>query len=551
MSPQPRTPTLLIAISFSLPFDARARKKRDPIGEGDWRPGGYGPQRPKVLRVSVSMLSGRPQRAAFLLVALSAALLLWAAPMPAQAVKCGKACQAHREKLAKLRQLNKQQKRPNVIVIDTDDMNASDMFVMRNTMNLLGAHGTTFRNSYVSYPLCCPSRATFLTGQYAHNHGVLTDQRFGDLDSSNPLSVWLRRAKYRTAMVGKYLNGYGISDPRLIPQGWTQWYALTGGTEQHRYGFKLNENGKVHHYGRKPANYIDYILNSKVNGVLKQWAGSPKPFFIYYTPNNPHGEAGTPYWSTRDPEPAPQYLGAFGDVTVPHSPNFDEADVSDKPERIRDMPHLSDSQISDIDRRYRGRLESLLSVDDEVKRIFGLVRKYGDKRKTFFVFTSDNGLELGAHRIEFKNYLYEEGERVPLIIRGPGFPENTTRNQLVGNIDLAPTISSLTGAVPARVMDGIPLAPLAKDPAVGANRDILFESPDIGVYGVRRGHWKYNLWSNGDEELYNLDDDPYELKNLLYDPPGPTGPTPEEVAIAAQLKTRLAQLKTCNGDSCR
>src|SRR4051795_5630632 len=384
MSPQPRTPTLLIAISFRS-LDARAREKRDPIGEGDWRPGGYGPQRPKVLRVSVSMLSGRPQRAAFLLAALSAALLLWAAPMAAQAVKCGKACQAHREKLAKLRQLNKQQKRPNVIVIDTDDMNASDMFVMQKTLNLLGAHGTTFRNSYVSYPLCCPSRATFLTGQYAHNDGVLSDQRFTDLDRTNTLAVWLNRAKYRTAMVGKYLNGYGVVDPRQIPPGWRQWFALTGGTEQKRYGFKLNENGKVHFYGRKPANYIDYVLGAKVNGLIKTWAPSPKPFFLYYNPNNPHGEKGTPFWSTRDPEPAPQYVGRFGDIQAPRYPNFDEPNASDKPDQIRAIPRLSDAEKADIDRRYRGRIESLLSVDDEVKKIVRLVRKYGDKRKTFFI----------------------------------------------------------------------------------------------------------------------------------------------------------------------
>ena len=500
---------------------------------------------------------GRRHGAGFAAAALCAAAFAWAsAASPAHAsAKCDRACQAarqtHREKLARLREQNKLQKRPNVIVIDTDDMNASDLFVMRNTLNLLAAKGTSFHNSYVSYPLCCPSRATFLTGQYAHNHHVLTDQRFGDLDSSNTLAVWLKRAKYRTAMVGKYLNGYGITDPRLIPQGWTQWYALTGGTEQHRYGFKLNENGKVRHYGRKPSNYIDYILDSKVNALLKQWTISPKPFFIYYNPNNPHGEAGTPYWSTRDPEPAPQYLGVFGDITAPQPPNFDEANVSDKPEQIRDTPLLSDAQLADIDRRYRGRLESLLSVDDEVKRIFGLVRKYGDKQKTFFIFTSDNGLEMGAHRIEFKNFLYEEGERVPLIIRGPGFPQGVTREQLVANIDLAPTITSLTGAPPARVMDGIPLLPLAKDPADGANRDILFESPDIGTYGIRRGPWKYNLWSNGDEELYNLDDDPYELTNLLYDPPGPVGPSPQELAMASELKARLLQLKTCNGASCQ
>jgi arylsulfatase A-like enzyme len=479
---------------------------------------------------------------------LCAAALAWAIPAQAArtSAKCDQACQGHREKLAKLRQQNAQQKRPNVIVIDTDDMNASDMFVMRNTLSLLGAHGTTFRNSYVSYPLCCPSRATFLTGQYAHNHGVLTDQRFGDLDSSNTLAVWLRRAKYRTAMVGKYLNGYGIADPRLIPQGWTQWYALTGGTEQHRYNFKLNENGKVRRYGRKPSNYIDYILDSKVNAVLKQWTISPKPFFLYYNPNNPHGESGTPPSSTRDPEPAPQYNGIFGNITAPHPPNFDEANVSDKPDQIQDLPRLSDTQLADIDRRYRGRLESLLSVDDEVKRIFGLVRKYGDKRKTFFVFTSDNGLLMGAHRIEFKDYLYEEAERVPLIIRGPGFPQNATRDQLAGNIDLAPTITALTGATPGRTMDGIPLLPLAKNPAEGVNRSLLFESFDLGTFGVRQGPWAFNRWNDGEQELYNLEDDPYELTNLLHGPGASSYTT-----IRDQLAARLAQLRTCSGDSCR
>jgi N-acetylglucosamine-6-sulfatase len=493
------------------------------------------------------MRYGRTRRAALSLAALCAATFAWAVPAAHSAPsRCDMACQARQEKQAQLRHENALQKRPNVIVIDTDDMNQTDMFVMRNTLSLLGAHGTTFRNSYVSYPLCCPSRATFLTGQYAHNHGVTTDQQYGQLDNTNTLAVWLRRAKYRTAMVGKYLNGYGVVNRRELPPGWSQWYGLTGGTEQHRYGFLLNENGKVRHYGRTPRNYIDYVLDSKVNGVLKQWAPSPKPFFIYYNPNNPHGESGTPVWSTRDPEPAPQYLGIFGDITAPRPPNFDESNVSDKPQQIQDIPRLSDPQLADIDRRYRGRLESLLSVDDEVKRIVGLVRKYGDKRKTFFILTSDNGLELGAHRIEFKDYLYEEGERVPLIIRGPGFPENATRDQLVANIDLAPTITALTGVQPGRTMDGIPLLPLAANQSDGTNRSLLFESFDIGTFGIRQGPWAYNQWNNGDEELYNLDEDPYELHNLIHD-----GTASSYDDIRDQLAAKLAQLKTCSGASCR
>ena len=498
------------------------------------------------------MVPGRTLRAGLPLTIICTAALacvLWAATGAHASVRCDRACQAARqakkERSALLRARNALQKRPNVVVIDTDDMNVTDLSVMRNTLAMLAAHGTSFRNSYVSYPLCCPSRATFLTGQYAHNHNVLTDQRYGDLDNSNTLAVWLRRAKYRTAMVGKYLNGYGVIRPREIPPGWSKWFALTDGTEQHRYGFELNENGKVRHYSRKPKNYIDYILDSKVNGLLKKWTISPKPFFLYYNPNNPHGESGTPVWSTRDPEPAPQYNGVFGNITAPRPPNFDEANVSDKPEAIQDIPRLSDSELADIDRRYRGRQESLLSVDDEVKRIVSLVRKYGDKRKTFFIFTSDNGLMMGAHRIEFKDYPYQEAERVPLIIRGPGFPQDTTRDQLVANIDLAPTITALTGARPERVMDGIPLLPLAKDPADETNRALLIETFDVGAFGVRQGQWAFNQWSNGDEELYNLDNDPYELRNLLFGS-GASSYTDTRNQLAAEL----AKLKTCSGPSC-
>jgi arylsulfatase A-like enzyme len=182
-------------------------------------------------------------------------------------------------------------------------------------------------------------------------------------------------------------------------------------------------------------------------------------------------------------------------------------------------------------------------VDDEIQKIVRLVRKYGDKRKTFFIFTSDNGLELGAHRIEFKDYLYEESERVPLIIRGPGVPQNTTGDQLVANIDLAPTISAIAKARPGRVMDGIDLLPLTRDPGVANNRTLLFESFDLDSFGVRQGPWSYNVYSNGDDELYNLDNDPYQLTNVA-DNPG-------QATRRATLRAELQRLRTCSGAGCQ
>ena len=330
------------------------------------------------------------------------------------------------------------QKRPNIVVVMTDDQNDS-LLGMTNVINRLAGRGTTFRNSYVSLPLCCPSRATFLTGEYAHNHGVqfnegpvggLADDGYHHLDNTNTLAVWMRRSGYATGLVGKYLNGYGsddgiaepVPDAREIPPGWAEWYALTAGTDQYRYRYKLNENGRARYYGDGPGNYVTDVLASKAVGFIKRRAPRSKPFFLWFTPTAPHGEAGRLPGATRDPQPAPRHLGRFEGAQAPRTPNFNEADVSDKPAAIQSQDPLDADEIADVDIRYRGRVESLLAVDEAVGRIVARLKKTGDLRRTYIVFTSDNGLQLGAHRLLFKEYLYEESLRVPLIIRGPDFP---------------------------------------------------------------------------------------------------------------------------------
>ncbi|MGZ5312511.1 MAG: sulfatase family protein [Solirubrobacterales bacterium] len=482
-----------------------------------------------------------------------------ASPEPVQAAPRegaqGKPTKAKRkrERLREMRRKNRRQKRPNVIVVMTDDQNES-MQGLPSTARLLGGRGTTFANSYVSFPLCCPSRATFLTGQYAHNHGVISTDLpngYNGLDHANTLAVWLRSSGYRTAMVGKYLNGYGIddgipepvTDAMEIPPGWADWFALTSGLEQRRYKYKVNDNGRIRWYKRATRNYVTDVLASRAVDFVKRQAPKPKPFFLWFNPTAPHGEAGVFANATRDPLPAPRHMGAAGEIPAPRPPNFDEEDVSDKPAAVQERPRLSNEEIADIDRRHRGRIESLLAVDEAVARLIGRVRKAGDKRKTYVFFTSDNGVLLGAHRLIFKNFLYEESLRVPLIVRGPGFPAGAIRSQPVSNVDLAPTITQLAKARPGLAFDGRSLLPVARDPVYGAERELLFESQAYdGSAGIRSGRWVYLDDNAQGTELYDLSADPFQLESLH-------ASTAHE-AIRDQLAARLAQIRTCAGASC-
>jgi N-acetylglucosamine-6-sulfatase len=456
----------------------------------------------------------------------------------------GKGKQLSPEQKRRLQRANAKQKRPNVIVVMADDQ-VDTLLGMGNVQSLIQARGTTFRNSYVSYPLCCPSRATFLTGQLAHNHGVMSndppDGGYAALDNTNTLAVWLKAAGYRTALIGKYLNGYGEANPRQIPPGWSNFQALTGVAQQRRYAYKLNENGKVNKYGFGPKNYVTDVLARKARDFVRKSAPSPKPFFLWFTPTAPHGEAGVVSGAARDPQPAVRHFGRFGLATAPRNPNFDEPDVSDKPQAVRDAPRLSSADLADIDRRWPSILESLLAVDEGVARLVSSLRKARDLGKTYIVYTSDNGLLLGAHRLLFKGELYEEALRVPLVIRGPRFPRGAFRDQPVSNVDLAPTILELTGAAPRRLLDGTSLLGPALNPAAGVGRDLLLET-DLSA-GVLSGQFVYTEYGNGETELYDLANDPFQLRSL-HASAGSSG-------LRANLAARLAQLRGCAGASCR
>ncbi len=440
--------------------------------------------------------------------------------------------------------------RPNVIVIETDDQTLESMKVMQNVNSLIGDQGATFDNSLLNFSLCCPSRATFLTGQYAHNHGVWSNQapnggfqRFESLHGTNNLAVWLHRAGYFTAMIGKYLNQY--KNQPAIPAGWSEWHA-TAPYDQRVYNYPINNNGTLTQFGQDPDDFKDDVLTRKAVEFVNRRATQPAPFFLWLTYTAPH-VGGPP-----NPNPpqdckdaaksAPRDANAFDDAKLPKPPNFNEADVSDKPQTIRKLPRLTNQQVGNIQRKYRCELESLLAVDVGVRKVVNALKAKGALGNTLLVYTSDNGFFHGEHRIPGdKQRPYEESIRVPLEMRGPGIPQGVTISPLVVNADLAPTIVDAANATPSLTMDGLSLLPVVRHPAMDRNRELLVEEPTYKA--IRTPRYMYVEYNTGERELYDLQNDPYELQSLHN--------SPAYASVRQTLKTRLHNLENCAGASCR
>lgn len=442
---------------------------------------------------------------------------------------------------------------PNVVVITTDDETLAQLSVMPNVKSLLIDQGTTFANSYVSYSECCPSRSTFLTGQYAHNHGVLSGMLptggYTKLDHTNTLAVWLHNAGYFTSLTGKYLNGYGTDAPATVPPGWDDWWGLVDPSTYSYWGYTINQNGTPRTYGTTDADYSTTVLGNHVTDTIRSRAGNPQPFFLWYTPIAPH--LGTRYPGDKYvmfPWPESKYIRTLESQTLPRDPSFNALDVSSKPSAISSLPLLTATQINGIDSWNHRARESLLSVDDQVANIVSALNDIGQLSNTLIVFTSDNGFFYGEYRIQTgKEYPYEVSSRVPLVIRGPSFPPGATRDQLVVNADLAPTIVAAGGATPGRVMDGIPLQPLAGDPTAGRTRSLLLENgPLFGrptFSAVRTTRFVYIVWSTGFRELYDLQADPYELTNVVN--------VPSYGLALWATAVKLGKLKNCAGTVCQ
>jgi N-acetylglucosamine-6-sulfatase len=440
--------------------------------------------------------------------------------------------------------------RPNILVILTDDQRLDEMRVLPKTRALLAERGTTFANSFVAYSLCCPSRSTFLTGQYAHNHGVLGNSGphggYPHLDHTNTLPVWLQADGYYTAHIGKYLNNYGVDSP-APPPGWSRWFGLVDPATYKLFDYKVSDEGAEVSYGHTPAEYQTDVLAAEAEKLLRARAVEDKPFFLTVAPVVPHLERIN--GDQVPPRPAPRYATSFVHDALPARPAYDEADVADKPAHIRKLSRLTGEKATRVLDIYRARLASLLAVDDMVQRLVTALADTGQLDRTMIIFTSDNGFLLGEHRVPDQKYFpYEESIRVPLIIRGGGFPAGGTALQQVSNIDLAPTIVALTGVHPRRVMDGQPLLPLALDPQQGRDRTLLVEGYGSGsgkppFRAVRDPRYLYTEWNNGEKELYDLQTDPYELQSRHA--------AANMKTVRKRLAAKLAKLRICAGASCR
>ncbi len=456
---------------------------------------------------------------------------------------------------------------PNVVVVMTDDQAQASLPLMPTVASELGGNGATFANSFTNWPLCCPSRATFYTGQYAHNHRVLGNQPpvggWSSFNDTNTLPVWLQAAGYHTVHVGKYLNGYGedANDPAYVPPGWNEWYAATAGTTQTVYNYTLNQNGSLVSRGAAVTDFKqDVFSDLAVDAIQRNAPGGP--FFLGVMYTAPHSGGPNPNPNPPSncfgaaPKPAPRHADAFNSEPLPVAPNYNEADVSDKPAAIQALPPITDDQTQAIRRKYRCRIESLLSVDDGVGRILDALEAAGELENTLVVFTSDNGFFHGEHRVQTgKNRVYEEAVRVPLVIRGPGVPAGVTVDDLAINADLAPTILEAAGVAAGLPQDGRSLLPFAAHPKRLHGRELLLEKGSVvdgdddevqqsdTFSAVHTSRYVYVENITGERELYDLAVDPYQLQNQINNP--------AYDAVEAALASRLASLRSCAGESCR
>lgn len=501
--------------------------------------------------------------------------------------------------------------RPNVILIQTDDQSSSTLRAkyrgldnrvrraMPNTLDLIAARGTEFTRYYATQPVCGPSRAALLTGQYAHTSGLKRNSgRTGGWTGWQALPLYrqnlatrLQGAGYRTVHIGKFTNNYMVAEGQpetTVPPGWDSWHTMSYLMPPLYYGYYLNRNGTAAGPLGSPGydlirNGTDPVTCTRARlldpaspqecmhatdvytrtAVDEIRSAGDRPIYLQLDYNSPHGDGRAP----AGPEPTTRnYDTAFGS-RAPRTRNFNEADLRDKPRWLKRIgKRLGKGEIERIDNRWAKELESLRDVDDGVEAIVKTLRQTGKLRNTYLIFLSDNGLFHGEHRLSSAKFLpYEPAARVPMMIRGPGVPRGRS-GELAANVDIAPTVLDLAGIGGRARLDGRSLRPFWKNPKRRTRRPLFIESwignradedvrnadlgarpsvaaPALNYRGIRVGRYKYVQYASGDTELYDLVADPHELNNRVrnrrYRP------------VLRRLKRTLRDRQDCRAAQCR
>jgi arylsulfatase A-like enzyme len=408
------------------------------------------------------------------------------------------------------------QARPNVVLVLTDDQRWDTLNVMPTVQSQLVDRGVTFENAFVVNPVCCPSRASTLTGRYSHSTGVYNNGGpFGGWGSFRPreastIATWLQEGGYRTGFFGKYLNNYGGP---FVPPGWTRWVAFSPPNVENYYSYRLNVDGALVEYGSDAGDYSTDVLAGEASSFIR--GAGPEPLFVLFAPFAPHGP----------PTPAPRHEGVFSGLPPWRPASYNEPDAADKPAWVRALAPLTAEDGAAVDAFRRGQLESLLAVDDAVDELLDALADTGRLDETLFVFTSDNGYLWGEHRWRTKIVPYEESIRVPFVVRYDGVAQAAaTSSRLVANIDLAPTFAA-AGGVAAPGAEGRSFLSLLPDPDAPWRPEVLVENrqsataPQVPSYCVvRNATHAYVQYGTGEEEIYDVSADPGQLQNLARAP---------------------------------
>ena len=426
--------------------------------------------------------------------------------------------------------------KPNILFVLTDDQPASTVSKMPVVEAKLEAKGLSFENAFISDPMCCPSRATIMTGHYAHNHGLWLNaeprggaEGFKDRGlAQDTIATRLKQEGYTTGLFGKYFNGYGNN--HYVPPGWDRWLAYVGNNQDESY--EVVSEGETKTVNRDEWHPTDLIAD-RAEQFVKTHAD--EPWFAYVAPRDPHG----PYY------PAPRHAHDFDGVQLPDKPSFDTVDSS-QPSYVRDQTAFSGAEDRKLTWTYEDKLEALQTVDDLVAALIETLEKTGQLEDTYIVFATDNGFMLGEHRLSQKGKPYDEAIRTPLLVRGPGVPVGETRKQLVSNVDLAPTFAELAGTEPPAKPDGRSLVPLLSgNPPASWREAVLLERRNRNMTwaGLRTSRYAYfEYGQTGEKELYDLKADPYQLESIHKS---------ADPALLSRLRVRLEALKDCVGADCR